>query len=494
LEQKPAQSTLGPKPSQSTPIAANAAKAQDERKPLLERELPLEREKPKQKSLVELVTAPQPERPKQVAAVPQTKQAESVKQTEPAKPAVTVTRPKQAEPQPRPAELTKAAATKPQPKQVEPAKQTVVERPRQAEQPKQVERPKPAEPVEQTEAKPQLEQAEQTEQTEQKQQSFSANFSPAGSQSKPAKHTRKRLWETPLFYALTGAALLIVITFALLVAFDPFKGPASVTEPVVRGTFTDSISVNGTLQPRSQETVTTSQTGSISNIWVSEGDMVSEGDALFEVETSRGHEDITAPISGEVVQLDLVTGKSYAEQNMVIIADLASMEVVLDVNEVDISKIAIGQTAQLSFDAVKGLSLTATVTHIAKLPNVGAAAAGLASGGTVVTYPVKLALDAEDPALRPGMSVSAHITVSEIPDVLLVNALAIQELDNSTVVYVQEPRGGIAAVDVNIIASSPTQAAVEGDLSEGENVFIDTYESEQEDYGDLFTVRRNFNG
>jgi HlyD family secretion protein len=315
----------------------------------------------------------------------------------------------------------------------------------------------------------------------------------------PIRGARKKLWKRPAFYVLILLVLLAGAAIALIVALDPFSKPPAPTEEVLRGTFTDAISINGTLQPRSQETVTTALPGAISNIWVAEGDFVEEGAALFEVEVYGGHEDITAPISGEIVQLDLVTDKSYAEQSSasspgLVIADLASMEVVLDVNEVDISKIAMGQTAELSFDALPDLSLSATVTHIAKLPNVGAAAAGLAVGGTVVTYPVKLTLSENNPALKPGMSVSARITVKELPDVLLVNSLALQELENSTVVYVQEPKGSIAAVEINVIASSPTQAAVEGALNEGEQVLIPVGGAQQEDYGDLFTVRRIFNG
>jgi HlyD family secretion protein len=315
----------------------------------------------------------------------------------------------------------------------------------------------------------------------------------------PIGRTRRKLWEWPLFYVSTAVVLLIVLAISFLAYLNPFSESTSLTEPVASGTFVDSITVNGTLQPRSQEAVVTSLPGSISNIWVAEGDMVEEGDPLFEVETTWDHEDVAAPISGQVAHLDLITGKSYAEQSSasspaLVIADLVSMEVVLDINEVDIAKITLGQRAELSFDALADLSLGATVSHIATLPNTGSAAAGLAVGGTVVTYPVKLTLDEDNPALKPGMSVSALITVNEIPDVLLVNALALQELEDSTVVYVWEDNGDIAAVEVNVIASSPTQAAVEGELYEGEQVLIPVGGAEQQDYGDLFTVRRIFNG
>jgi multidrug efflux pump subunit AcrA (membrane-fusion protein) len=298
--------------------------------------------------------------------------------------------------------------------------------------------------------------------------------------------------------------LLALLAIVLYQRFGSLPKAPSLTEPVVRGTFVDSVSVNGTLQPREQEIVSTLLTGPITAIWVAEGDIVSEGQDLFEVEQTTPYrttyEKVTAPIAGSIVQFDLVTDKSFAEQSSVsspglIIADLTFMEVLLDVNEVDIPDIAVGQTAELNFDAIEGLTLSATVTHIATLPNTGAAAAGLAPGGTVVTYPVRLMLDEDDPRLKPGMSVSARITVNEMPDVLLVNALAIQELDGAPVVYIEEANNNVVAVEVNIIASSPTQVAVEGELREGERVLIDTNVSEGGgSYGELFTVRSRFNG
>jgi multidrug efflux pump subunit AcrA (membrane-fusion protein) len=311
----------------------------------------------------------------------------------------------------------------------------------------------------------------------------------------------KRRWQAALLYSLIGVVLLGALTGFMLYRFNPFERAELPTEAVTRGTFVSTIDVNGMLQPREQEVVTTALTGSISEIWVAEGDMVDEGQALFEVEIPRGHEDVTAPIAGQVAQLDLATGKSYAEQigtgsSGIVIADLTYMEVALDVNEVDVPQIAVGQTAVLHFDAIPDLTLNATVSYVSTLPNEGAAAAGLAPGGTVVTYPVKLKLDEDDSRLKPGMSVSARITVSEVPDVLLVNALAVQDLDGTPVVYVQESKDNVVAVEINIIASSPTQTAVEGELGEGEQVVVDMDmdEAEEGSYGELFTVRSRFSG
>jgi multidrug efflux pump subunit AcrA (membrane-fusion protein) len=318
---------------------------------------------------------------------------------------------------------------------------------------------------------------------------------------------KKRHWKPLVIYGLIGLVLVSALTVALLSRFVSFGEPVVPTETVVMGTFLDTITINGALQPREQEVVTTALVGPISAIWVAEGDLVEEGQELFEVEvttrtnwgTQTSYENVTAPIAGTVARLDLSTGKSFLEQNAatapaLVIADLASLLVTLDVNEVDIPSIEVGQNAELSFDAFPDLIVRATVTRVSLIPNEGSAAAGLALGGTVVTYPVELTLDEGDSRLKSGMSVSARIIVDEIPDVLLVNALALQELDGATVVYVQEPKGTIAAVEVNVIASSPTQAAIEGSLTAGEQVVISAYGDEQQDYGSLFTVRGRFSG
>ncbi|MDR3036998.1 MAG: efflux RND transporter periplasmic adaptor subunit [Coriobacteriales bacterium] len=328
-------------------------------------------------------------------------------------------------------------------------------------------------------------------------------------QPRSAKAAHGIGWKPILLYCLLGSLVVTGLMLLLFLNFGPLSKQSIPTEEIVLGTFTDTVAVEGNAHPRRQEAVTTSLSGPIHEIWVAEGDLVEEGQALFSVEVVvqsasgswKSYEDVTAPIAGQVAQLDLTTGKSFAQQSTAtapacVIADLSSMKIVLNVNEVDIAYIAVGQVARLNFDALPDVTVGATVSHISTLANESA---GLAPGGTIVTYPVELVLDEMDARIKPGMSVGAQVVITELPDVLMVNTLAIQELDGVPVVNVQNADGTSQPVEVKVLASSPMRAAIEaasaGALAAGDRIATsnDSKDGEGDGWG-LFAVRSRFSG
>lgn len=120
---------------------------------------------------------------------------------------------------------------------------------------------------------------------------------------------------------------------------------------------------------------------------------------------------ITAPFAGmisafNIKQYDTVsTGTNVA--TLITNQKIAQ----LSFNEVDASKIKIGQKATLTFDAVDGLSIAGSVIAI---DTVGAVSQG------VVTYAVKIGFDTQDDRVKSGMSVSAAIITEMKQDVLTV--------------------------------------------------------------------------
>ncbi len=89
----------------------------------------------------------------------------------------------------------------------------------------------------------------------------------------------------------------------------------------------------------------------------------------------------------------------------------------ISLNEVDISKIKVGQKATLTFDALPDLSITGEVSQ--------ADLVGTVSQG-VVTYSVKITFDTDDDRVKSGMSVSANIITNSKTDVLLVPISAVK--------------------------------------------------------------------
>lgn len=182
---------------------------------------------------------------------------------------------------------------------------------------------------------------------------------------------------------------------------------------------------------------------------------------------------VTAPIAGNVVSMSAVEGASTsASQNgsLMQIADISQMSVTVQVNELDISKVTVGQAATVTFSALPDVSLDATVTHIA---SVATGDSSDYSGYGVVTYAVDLVIPEPDPQLKPGMTASVSIKMQSVPDALCVPTSALVAGDDGTYyldVVTDQETGEIEEREVTVVAQSSTTAVVEGDIQEGDVV------------------------
>ncbi len=137
---------------------------------------------------------------------------------------------------------------------------------------------------------------------------------------------------------------------------------------------------------------------------------------------------IRAPFAGIVGKIDVKKGDSVSSGTAV--ATMITKQKIAEVslNEVDVSKVKIGQKANLTFDAISGLTITGEVLEIDSL--------GTISQG-VVTYNVKIGFDVQDERIKSGMSVSAAIITGTKQNVLLVPNSAIKS--TGKVSYVEIP-------------------------------------------------------
>jgi len=118
-----------------------------------------------------------------------------------------------------------------------------------------------------------------------------------------------------------------------------------------------------------------------------------------------------APFAGTIAKLNVK--RSDAVTSGTLAATLITKQKIAEIslNEVDVSKIKVGQKTTLTFDAVSGLSIAGSV---AEVDTVGTVSQG------VVTYTVKIGFDTQDDRIKPGMSVSAAIITDVKQDVLIV--------------------------------------------------------------------------
>ena len=195
-----------------------------------------------------------------------------------------------------------------------------------------------------------------------------------------------------------------------------------------------------------EQTITATASGTVAALCVKEGSTVGVDTALIQLsssslskqvksasnslrsaeislnDTQRSMEDytITSPISGTIIAKDVKVGdtvgsSSSTTETMCVIYDLSYLEMTLDVDELDILDIQVGQKAEITADAISDRTFEGVVTSISS--------AGTTSGGTT-TYPVTIRID-DTGSLMPGMNATAVIDIASAEDALSVPNAAI---------------------------------------------------------------------
>src|SRR5512138_97765 len=131
---------------------------------------------------------------------------------------------------------------------------------------------------------------------------------------------------------------------------------------------------------------------------------------------------IRSPIDGIVLDRQIDPGQTVAAsfQTPVLFTlseDLTRMKLSVNVDEADIGKVRVGQSATFRVDAYPNKSFASRVAEIRSTPKT--------SNG-VVTYETILSVDNKARLLQPGMTATADVVVTTIPDTLLVSNAALR--------------------------------------------------------------------
>ena len=199
---------------------------------------------------------------------------------------------------------------------------------------------------------------------------------------------------------------------------------------------------SATFAYQAERTLTAQASGTVTSINVQEGSDVAKddiilglsGDDLTEsiqsaseslrsaeismqnLQDTMNNYTITAPISGTIIEKDAKVGDAVKTgDTLCIVYDLSYLEMSINVDELQISSISVGQQVQITADAVPDKTYVGTVTRVSMK--------GKSDGGTT-TYPVSIRIDDTD-GLRPGMNANAEIVVAEAKNALVVPNAAV---------------------------------------------------------------------
>lgn len=146
---------------------------------------------------------------------------------------------------------------------------------------------------------------------------------------------------------------------------------------------------------------------------------------------------VTAPSSGNIVELNAKVGATVTGgmimgegdtsggKQCMQIADLSKMKVTVQVGEKDIAKIAVGQSANVTYPAFPDIVSQGTVTAIASVANSDSSSG---SGGSV-TFNVDILIEAPDSRLKPGMTAEVSVVTEKLDDVVMVPTMALMTED-----------------------------------------------------------------
>ena len=268
-------------------------------------------------------------------------------------------------------------------------------------------------------------------------------------------------------------------------------------------------SAEGTFAAKTEMTLSVEISGNksleIENLLIHEGSYVEKNSELFQVTTKTAEEylkefkdavddnlenaenklgntqdsvddyTITAPISGTVITKNVKVGDKISKSSsgtttMAVIYDLSTMTLEMSVDELDVSSIKVGQSVEITADAVEGETFTGTVTNVSLQSSY--------SNG-VTNYPVTVTLD-DTGSLLPGMNVDAKIILDSSENALVIPASALMRGNR---VYVKKSTGsgksgssnvpdGFEVVQVTTGIINDDYVEILSGLSEGDEVYI----------------------
>jgi HlyD family secretion protein len=173
---------------------------------------------------------------------------------------------------------------------------------------------------------------------------------------------------------------------------------------------------------------------------------------------------ITVPFDGMVTEVNAMVGDQVSPGVRAFrVDDLSAMLVDVQVSEVDINSVQVGQPVTITFDAISGTEYHGKVVEVAQ--------AGDVVQGSV-TFTITVQLTDGDVQVKPGMTAAVTITVKQLENVLLVPNRAVRVVNNQRVVYVLL-NGQVKEVQITLGASSDTVSeVVSGDLKVGDAIIL----------------------
>jgi len=185
---------------------------------------------------------------------------------------------------------------------------------------------------------------------------------------------------------------------------------------------------------------------------------------------------LVSPIDGVVGIINIHTNE-FPNPSLpaMVVADPEGFHIKLNVDELDIGQVEVGQSALITVDALNDAQLTGVVSRIAPVANTTPV-----GGSAIVTYEVIINLDPTDLPLRSGMTATVAIVTDKAEDVIVIPN-RVMHLDETTrSPYVEKLVDGVPTrVDIVLGLRNEQFSEVVSGLEEGDEVVVRRVDTSQ---------------
>ncbi len=279
----------------------------------------------------------------------------------------------------------------------------------------------------------------------------------------------------------SGPVLEVLVTVGETVtAGDPLlKVEDGTPGQTVNIAFADLTSARTTLQKLQAE-------GASDEEIAAQEEVVHDAEDEYSQSVDNRYSTITySPIDGTVIAVNTQIGDESGSSSsgngaggaqpsaLVMVADLNRLQVEAAIDQADISKLAIGQSVDVTLDALPDQELSGQVVSIDQSPE---------TNQNVVTYNAFISIDELDPGIRLGMSANLEIQLEKQKNVLYVPNVAVRTEGNKkyvTKIIDGEPTE--VPVETGLVASERTE--ITSGLSKGDEISIQSFRSNDNSQG-----------